>query len=670
MKVNLRKFAAWPGFFLFLLAVLAYAPLFWQRGFYWDELPWTWVYYRLGPQALAQLFSTSRPFWGALYQLSLPLIGPHPWAWQLLLILLRWLTALQVWLLLRRLWPHSRLPLWAAALFVVYPGLGQNFVALMYTHFYLVLNLFLLSLLLSLKALEQPKPWLHLPALALAALNLLTMEYFYFLEFLRLALFWLAAPAPKNRRAWQHFAPYLTVFLGVTAWRTFFFPNQNASYSYQTLENLRADFLGGLWTLMSVLFRAFWESAPHAWLLPFEPLNLATLGLFTAFGGFVLALAGTLLSGLYLRPRAPETDSPAWAFVLLGLLAWILGGGALWLVGERTLPQLHFSADRFTLPLMFGSSLMLAGLLGTLTRKPRLQGILLALLLGFSVGKQFQTNALYRRDWEAQRNFFWQLAWRAPALQPGTTLLTNDLPVQISSDNSLTAPLNWMYDLRPDPQHLPRVEGRVEMQYMLYFASVRTQEGRALGTTLRPGLDFEQNYLATYFKGNTSRMVVLFYAPPGCLRVLDPEIDPLNKLLPPDLRAAAALSNPALIGAQTGLSLPPFYQPEPTRGWCYIFSAAELARQSGDWPRVVELHRQAANLGNHVDDPLENFVFIEAYAHTAGWQAARALTRETYKFSKEILRPTLCALWQRIDRDLPGQFAPTQVFAELGCAGD
>src|SRR5215813_1089257 len=117
---------------LFLVAVLTYGLFFWQRGFYWDEEPWTWIYYRLGPEALTKTFSTSRPFWGMIYQLTLPVIGPYPWRWQALVVLMRWLTALLVWLVLRQVWPKNPQPaLWTSLLFLVYPGLGQNFVALM-----------------------------------------------------------------------------------------------------------------------------------------------------------------------------------------------------------------------------------------------------------------------------------------------------------------------------------------------------------------------------------------------------------------------------------------------------------------------------------------------------------------------------------------------------------
>lgn len=668
-RFSFPSFLFSPPVFLFLLALLAYAPFFWERGFYWDEAPWTWIYYRLGPDALTRTFSTSRPFWGLIYQLMLPLIGPHPWAWQLLVIPLRWLTAVLVWVLIRQLWPgQSRLALWTGALFLVYPGLGQNFIALMYTHFYIVLCAFLGSLICSVVAVRR-KDWRwHLPALFLCLVNLLTMEYFYFLEFIRPVFFfllfsesldWKAAAKkisafwPPVRQSLQHAWPYVFLFVGVTVWRAFFFTNQNASYTYQTLADLRANFFYGVGILLQNIGLAFWESVPHAWLFSFEPVDPPTLGWGATILAFSLALAATLLTGLYFRRQAAlEQGNPAQAFsplspFLVGLLAWFLSGGAYWLVGARTLPQLHFSADRFTLSFMFGSCLMLAALLSWLGARPRLQHVLLALLIGFAVGRHFQTNLIYRRDWATQRTFFWQMSWRAPSLQPGVTLLTNDLPVTVFSDNSLSGPLNWIYNagLLSDPRAFDP-----GMNYILYFASVRVQENRALGEKLLPSQSFEQNYLARVFHGNTSKMIVAHFEPPGCFRILDPEIDPLNTLIPPVLRDAAPLSNPAMVLDTPAARLPDFYQPEPAHNWCYYFSQAELARQLGDWKQVNRLAKQAFALDDHPNDPLENFVFIEGYARAGEWKQALALTEKAYNFSKQTMRPMLCKLWERISR--------------------
>ncbi len=634
-----------PGL-LFVIAVLTYGLLFWVRGFYWDEAPWTWIYYRLGPAALTQTFATSRPFWGLIYQMTMPVIGPYPWRWQLLMVVMRWLTAVLVWAVLRQVWPqNSRPALWASLLFLVYPGLGQNFIALMYTHFYIVLSCFLLSLYLSILAVRNPtRRFLYtLLALVFAFVNLLTMEYFYFLEFTRIFLFWLILDGPwkeKLRRVSLFYAPYLALFAGVSAWRAFFFKYQNASYGYVALNQIRKNPLSGTWALLQNVLSTFWETVPHAWLFPFEPLDVSTLGPRTTAAALGLAFVALLIIGIYLYAFVrPAQSDRAWtrqAFIL-GAGAWISAGGSFWLVGIQT--QLHFSLDRFTLPFMLGSSLLVAGLVGLLAARPRLQYTVLALLVGFSVGKQFQTNSAYVRDWATQRDLFWQMSWRIPGLAPGSTVVTNDLPVTYFSDNSLSGPLNWIYS--PAGQ----------MDHILFFASVRVD--RAL-PDLKPDLPFEQNYLATVFHGNTSKMVVINFAPPRCLRVLDPEMDPDNKLLPQLLREAAALSNSSMIEAVPSGAMPAsLYAPEISHGWCYYFEQADLAGQLGDWARVVELGDKAFSLNDYPNDPVERFVFIEGYAYENNWTRAKDLAMQSYKVSPNYVRPLLCALLKRMDRDIP-----------------
>ena len=629
---------------LFIVAALAYGLFFWERGFYWDEAPWTWIYYRLGPAALTKTFSTSRPFWGMIYQLTMPLIGPYPWRWQLFMVIMRWLSAVLVWMLLRQVWPKDQRPaLWGSLLFLVYAGLGQNFISLMYTHFYIVLNCFLFSLYLSVLALRKPERRIPLTiaALAFSTVNLLTMEYFYFLEFVRVVLFWIVLEGDwkqKIRRAIIAFIPYFAVMLGVTFWRLFFFENQNASYSYVTLELIRQNQLLGMAALIRNVFMAFWETVPHAWLFPFEAASVAELGLRSSVLAALLVLFSTLLIAVYLLYfNRPEQSNPVWVkeMFLLGFGAWLFAGGSFWLVGIE--PQLHFSADRFTLPFMLGSSLILVALIGLISSKPKLQYGLLSLFVAFSIGKQFETNIAYVRDWDVQRDLFWQMSWRIPSLEKGTTILTNDLPVTYFSDNSLSGPLNWIYGR----------EG--EMDHILYFASIRLNRGLP---DLKPDLAFEQNYLAKTFYGNTSQMVVINFEPPRCLRVLDPQIDLDNRLLVPLLRDAAVLSNVSLIRAEPPVKMPvSLYSPEPGHGWCYYFEKADLARQMGDWKQVVELGDTAFKLDDSPNDPVERFVFIEGYAHIGDWEQAIELSKVSYRVSKDYVGPLLCRLWESIQAE-------------------
>lgn len=664
MKTTMEKFRTWFSsprsvpVVLFIVAALTYGLFFWERGFYWDEAPWTWIYYRLGPAALTKTFSTSRPFWGMIYQITMPLLGPYPWRWQFLMVILRWLTAVLVWLLLRQVWPKDERPaLWGSLLFLVYPGLGQNFIALMYSHFYIVLNCFLFSLYLSVLAIRQPERriLLTIAALAFSVVNLLTMEYFYFMEFLRAIVFWIVLEGQwkqRIRRVVFLFIPYFAVMIGITFWRLFFFENQNASYNYVTLDLLRQDPVLGLLTLLRSIFAAFWETVPHAWLFPFEAASVEQLGVRVSVIAAVLTLGATILIALYLwfHDRSAQREYRiAGQILLLGFASWLFAGGSFWLVGIE--PQLHFSADRFTMPFMLGASLILVGLISLLHSWPKLQYGILALLVAFSIGKQFETNIAYIRDWDVHHNLFWQMSWRIPAMEPNTAIVSNDLPVTYFSDNSLSGPLNWIYSR----------EG--EMDHILYFISIRLNRGLP---DLEPGLPIDQNYLAKTFHGNTSQLIVIDYSPPGCLRVLDPQVDSENRLLVPLLRDAATLSNTSMIQQENAVALPDsLFAPEPAHGWCYYFERADLARQFGDWQKVAELGDIAFKLDDHPNNPVERFVFIEGYAHVGDWDRAIKLSRESYKVSKEYVGPLLCRLWEGIETETTDSVERTEALSEI-----
>ncbi|HET6847091.1 MAG TPA: hypothetical protein VFH29_09670, partial [Anaerolineales bacterium] len=108
--VRLRDRAAklvHPAVALLAVAVLAYGLLLPQLGFYWDELPMSWIRYELGPAAMTRYFSTNRPVWGMLYQLTTAILPQVPIYWEVLCLLLRWLSAVLVWLIVVNLWPKN-----------------------------------------------------------------------------------------------------------------------------------------------------------------------------------------------------------------------------------------------------------------------------------------------------------------------------------------------------------------------------------------------------------------------------------------------------------------------------------------------------------------------------------------------------------------------------------
>jgi len=285
-----------------------------------------------------------------------------------------------------------------------------------------------------------------------------------------------------------------------------------------------------------------------------------------------------------------------------------------------------------------------------------MKSVILGILISFAVGSQFQVVNQFRRDWETQRRFFWQLAWRVPDLVPGTTLMVNDLPVTYFSDNSLTAPLNWFWAPLNNSQ---------QMAYLLLYPSQRL--GKSL-ETLNPGNPISVDYLAANFTGNTSQVVSVFYEPPSCVRILDRALDSDNRMLPMEMQAAAALSSTNWINpdGREAIDILPenLYAPEPPHGWCYYFEKADLVRQQGNWEEVAQLGDIAFDINDYPNDPAERFPFIEGYAHVGKWDRAFELTEESLGISP-TMAPLLCRLWQRIDASTSSDSDKESVIADV-----
>lgn len=645
-----------PLFTLFLLALLAYGLLIPFLGFYWDDLPMSWIRYQLGPEAMERYFSTNRPLWGMLYRLTTEVIPQVPLYWQLFALFWRWVTAALFWILLRRIWPRQEeMVFWASAFFLLYPGFNQQWVAYVYSHFFIVLSLFLFSLWAMLQGVERSahRPFWLIAALFASALNLWMMEYFFFLELVRLFLLWAYLRSRDESlslhkhlvRVWL---PFAALWLIAVLWRLFVFNNQ----VYQTglLDHLKEAFFSTLWQLLQTILLSLKTVLVDGWLRLFPLARPQVDGLRTTmtFLGVVMLSAGAVALFLWHR-RHTLQETPTPSPILVGLIALFLAGWPFWLAELRI--SVYFPANRFTLPFLFGMSLLLSGALGYLRPRGLRWGLAL-LLVVLASGRQFLWADLYRRDWKMQRTMFWQMTWRAPSLEPNTIVLLNEGGLNTYADNSLAAALNWIYapDLRS-----------TSIPYALFYPTNRL--GGAL-PSLQPDRPVRYSFLAGTFEGSTSQVVAFYFQPPGCLRFLDAEIESANRMIPVEslMREALLLSDARWISDQALARMPSIYGPEPPHGWCYYFQKADLARQKKDWSQVVSLAEKAFRLGDHPNDPLEYFPFIEAYAHLGEWSQALKLSQQAYGVSPRFVAPPLCRLWQRVHREVQ---LPSEVQAEV-----
>ena len=673
LKIRFPDFTI-PLMFL-VVCLLSYSLLIKYLGFYWDDWPLTWISQKLGPEALSLYFHTNRPVWGLIYQITTPLVGHQPWAWHLFGVFWRWVSVLSLYWLLRLLWPEKRQPaVWVCLLWAVYPGASQQFIPLIFGHFFVVLSAFFASMALTLLALRKHKYfwWLTLAAFLLSLVNLLTLEYFFVLELIRFALLWLVLYESKQKfwpvvkKTLLNWIPYLLALLAAASWRLFFFEYQTTNYQPKFLATLKINPLLAVRELLQTMLHDIWVSTFAAWAQVFQLPDPAELGRITTLFFAVLVLLSIFALFIYLlglKSNALEqNDKKVWAWQALGLgvLGLVLAGWPYWMVD---LPMsLGFPNSRITLSFMTGVSFLIAGLLGLLPGPRWTKLFILSTLVGLAVGFQFRTANTFRRDWTLQNTLFWQMSWRIPQMEEGSTLLVNDMPLHFSTDNSLSGALNWVYAKEDQPETMP---------YILYYPSLRYGGGLP---SFEPDQELYVDYLAIKFYGNTSQMLGIYYDPPACFRVLDPDLDPYNLLLTEQMREAARTSKPDMLirseSEPVQLQEDIFGQ-EPAHGWCYYFEKADLARQREDWGAVVSLGDEAFTSGDYPNDPFERVPFIEGYAHTDNWQRAAELTLETYRVSN-LTQPLLCKLWERIESETPqGQTKTDTIFflrSELGCS--
>ncbi|MDX9992256.1 MAG: hypothetical protein RBS68_09430 [Anaerolineales bacterium] len=650
-----------------VLVVLAYGLLVTRTGFYWDDWPFAWGAHFGGPESFLRSFLRVRPFLGPIFYVTTSLLPETPLAWQVFALLVRFGLSISAWWALRSIWPaRPRQTLAAALIFLVYPGYSQHWVAL--TH----INQELIPLLFYILSFGATGWAFHSPArarprtviaLLLLALGVFPTEYFVTLEPLRfLFLFVMLGPSPlvaRARQALKLWLPYVLVWLLNAAWLFFYYRSGiYANYDVQIVEEAEASTLG----LVSGFFAASGEAVvkagfvAYAQILPLvmqafpTPVALLTLALVAVtlpVLAFYLAHLPAFSDPIPESASRPDSAAKSADFILIGLVGIILGRIPSWAAG---LPlTLQSSFDRFNVSLMLAASLLLVGLIELFIRSPRARLILVSLLVALGVGQQFYNANIFRRDWERQRAIYWQLAWRMPALAPGTVLFSDTLEIDYETDYALTAPLNWLYAPNLNSLQLP---------YLIFGVDMRPDR-----LPLQPNTPIEFPYRPAHFSGNTSQSIAFLSPRRGCLRILSPADEQSYQNLSARMRQAIFLSNPGLIRLSPASPPAQVFGPEPAPDWCFHYARAELARQQANWDEVARLDAQAVQLGLFPADPLEWLPFVEAGAALGEFDLSAARTRQTLA-ERPFLRKTFCAAWERAAHH---QSLPAGLLAELGC---
>jgi hypothetical protein len=658
-KNNLQKEQFAVPAIILLLVLLAYGLLTPWLGFYWDDWPFAWFLRFFGPTDFIEAFRPYRPFLGPIFTVTTALFGGSPFTWQLVGLATRFLLSLELWLTFRLIWPSQKLnSLWVILLFTVYPGYQQQWVSLTHVNQELIPLLWLVASF-SVTAWtfrsEYYKKQLTILALVLQALGLFSTEYFFGLEILR--FFFIAVIVAETlterryvlKKAGFNWLPYLLVWMLNAEW-TYAYHRSTAynSYDINAFSGLSFTPLA----LANEILTTISLSGFVSWLNTFNIFSTID-GTLTQLISLAVLLFAASVVFFFMQftwkkeSSSVRTQNDGWGLqaALIGLIAIFAGRLPSWAAG---LPlKLEFDYDRFMLSIMLGASLFIVGLAALILKDGKRKILILSILIGLSTAYQFSVSNTFRRDWANQRAFFWQLAWRMPALEEGTVLLTYELPLKYVSDLQVTAPINWMY--------APSLTKR-ELPYALLY--VKTRINSPLLPSLQPDTPIQMQYRTVKFSSSTSNSVVIYKDADGCLRVLDDVYGNAETVPGANyfLLNAIPLSDPSQIQADTPQPIldEALFGQEPPYDWCYFYEKAELARQQSDWEQIVKLYNQAQKSDLSPAMSVENLPFIEAFALVGQTETALKLTDRTLKTQKELC-PAIHTLWNRVLQTSPNQ---------------
>jgi hypothetical protein len=219
----------------------------------------------------------------------------------------------------------------------------------------------------------------------------------------------------------------------------------------------------------------------------------------------------------------------------------------------------------------------------------------------------FANGLFYARYTALTNALWWQVSWRIPQLQPGTTLMVH-YPVDTGEVHATTwGPANLIYYPQSrDPLHLqPAISAGLLN---------RPTELRIL---LREGQEFTNLRSIRVYTNYKNILILTQPGAASCVQVIDGRQPEFSASEDPRVKLLAAYSQAQDIVLDGPFTTPPQFPfgPEPARGWCYYYEKAAYARQAGDWQAIIDLGDQAAGLGLAPQDPIEWMPFLQAYAH-------------------------------------------------------
>ena len=623
---------------IILTTVLTYGVLISQLGFYRDDWYLLWTSESQGTTGLLNLFRGDRPLLGWLYIFDFSMLGVSPFGWHLYVLIIKIISALAFFWLVRSMWPQRKIETtFITLLFVVYPGFYQQPDALTFKQLLLAYAAALFSLALTVQVLKT-KNVIHkllftILAVMLSAFYIFIYEALIGLEVARFLLIWYILY--KQNIKWRaslrssvlKFAPYLVFTALFVFWRVFIFHSTRNATSSQILAGSFTS-LHGLIRLIVETGKDLIETSIFAWGVPFYQFSVRAIykDIGLALGlGFLVVMAGAGYYFLVRRQAEIQNDAEVETS-----LDWLILGAII--VFVTTLPVVAAGRDvvfgiqwdRYTYQSVFGVSLLVAGFVFYALRG-NLRWIIMVSLLMSGVATQVFSEMYYRDFWEIQRETWWQLYWRAPQINDGTTVIAS-LPsgYQFAEEYEVWGPLNLIYH-RGEPL---KVAGQVGLKQIEVDLAQGTVEERLVRDTIKVNRDYNNSIIIS-----TPSTVSCLHIYNGLLLDLSlSESSNIVMLAPYSKMDLIKISVPSPDAPSQIMGV------EPEHGWCYYYQSINLFLQAGNWTEAARLADESRLVDVQPRDEAEWLPVLIAYAnHDEEKKAKRVSTFFTDKDNRHYL---------------------------------
>lgn len=640
---------------LLLLTIISYGLTIPFLGYFMDDWYLIWFKHSFGALDYPAYFALDRPLMGYFYVAANALLfnSESPLVWNIFGLLTRWACTLTLWQFLNTLWPKNlKQNTWVALLAAVFPGFTQHWIVVVYSFFYTCLAGLFFSFTLMIRALRSQKfSWLYYILSILIGFYAYAAAEFYFgLELIRPLIIWFVLAnlhASHRQRFWyaiKYWSPFLAVYLAFGVWRAFFFESMN--HAVALTDQLSTSLWRVLLNGVGKIINAAMDSLLTAWTLIFDLANYPSLGI-TPWLLFILALMVFLVLLWWLpafgrKNHNADAESPdSWSgqSFWLGAFSLIVAVLPFWAANLEV--STIYPYDRFMLAYLFGSCLLVVGMINQFSRNRSLQVAFLSILVAAAVAFQVNTSVRYKNLTTYQEQLIWQLVWRAPDITPSTTFIAHDLPYQeYLSGHALATEVDWIYSKEEDNENR-------SVSYFFIFPNTPLQDAVE---ELSPNHPIAFDFRTYQFKGSTNQLLAIADNNPGCLRVLDTELTPINSVIdayPKSMLDAVNLSNLKVI-LDTGTQMTPpshLFGNEPAHTWCFYFEKAELARQYTDYAKSYALIKEANNLNYYPEDLSEWYPFIDSALHLGHFDEAAELSSRII-LDGYLVHNGVCNTWQ------------------------